>query len=108
MTPKVHVKKDDKVVVLSGKDKGKSGKVLKVIPRDNKVVVEGANIQKKHAKPTRNNPQGGVIEQEAPLYSSKVQLVCPRCDKPARVGARFLEDGKKVRDCKKCGEVIDK
>ncbi len=79
----------------------KTGKVLKVIPDERKVVVEGINIVKKHTKASRNNPQGGIVEQESPLHSSKVQLVCPRCNKPARIGSKFLEDGKKVRQCKK-------
>jgi len=99
---KVHVKNGDKVLILSGKDKDKTGKVLEVLPRSNKVIVEGINIVKKHQRPTRDNPQGGIIEKEGPIYSSKVMLVCPRCNKPARVGYRFLADGQKVRYCKNC------
>lgn len=105
---KVHVRKGDKVLILSGKDKDKTGKVLEVMPRAGKVIVEGVNIIKKHQRPTRDNPQGGIIEREAPIYSSKVMLVCPRCSKPARVGRQFLADGQKVRYCKNCGEVNEK
>lgn len=104
---KVHVKKGDRVHILSGKDKDKTGKVLEVLPRSGKVIVEGVNIVKKHQRPTRDNPQGGIIEKEAPIYSAKVMLVCPRCKKPTRVGHKFLADGQKVRFCKKCGEVAE-
>ncbi|KUK13579.1 MAG: 50S ribosomal protein L24 [Synergistetes bacterium] len=103
----MHVKKGDKVIVLSGKDKGKEGKVLKVFPKDNKVLVEGINIVKKHLRPTQKTPQGGIVPQEAPIYACKVMVICPACAKPTRVGHAFLEDGRKVRVCKKCGEVID-
>lgn len=108
MTPKVHVKSGDKVMVLSGKDKGKQGKVLSVFPKDSKVIVEGVNIIKRHTKPSRDNQQGGIIEKEAALNSAKVMLVCPRCKKPTRIAKKFLQDGVKVRQCKKCNEVIDK
>ncbi|MCD6364021.1 MAG: 50S ribosomal protein L24 [Synergistetes bacterium] len=103
----MHVKKGDRVRVLSGKDKGKEGKVLKVFPREGKVLVEGVNIVKKHVRPTQKTPQGGIISQEAPIYVCKVMVVCPACGNPTRVGHGFLEDGRKVRVCKKCGEVID-
>ena len=106
--PKIHVTKGDKVLVLSGKDRRKTGKVLEVMPRSGKVIVEGVNIIKKHQRPTRDNRQGGIIEREAPLYSSKVMLVCSRCNKPARIGHKFLADGQKVRYCKKCSEVNEK
>lgn len=102
---KVHVKRGDRVQILSGKDKDKTGKVLEVLPRSGKVIVEGVNVIKKHQRPTRDNPQGGIIDMEAPIYSAKVMLVCPRCKKPARVGRKFLADGEKVRFCKNCGEV---
>lgn len=108
MTPKVHVKSGDKVMVLSGKDKGKQGKVLSVFPKDSKVIVEGVNIIKRHTKPSRDNQQGGIIEKEAALNSAKVMLVCPRCNKPTRIAKKFLQDGVKVRQCKQCNEVIDK
>jgi large subunit ribosomal protein L24 len=108
MTPKVHVKSGDKVVVLSGKDKGKQGKILTVFPKESRVIVEGVNIVKRHTKPNRQNQQGGIIEKEAPINSSNVMLVCPRCNKPTRIAKKFLQDGQKVRQCKKCNEVIDK
>jgi len=104
----VRVKKDDLVEVISGKDKGKRGKVLKVLPRENKVVIQGVNIVKRHQRPIPQLREGGIIEREAPIYASKVMLVCPNCDKPTRVGMRFLDDGAKVRFCKKCGEIVDK
>ena len=101
------IKREDFVVVIAGKDKGKRGKVLRVIPKKQRVVVEGVNIVKKHQKPTANSP-GGIIEKPAPIHVSNVMLICPKCGTPTRVGFTFLEDGTKVRKCKKCGEVIDK
>ena len=103
---KVHVKTGDTVVVLSGKDKGKQGKVLQVSPKERKVIVEGLNIATKHVKPRRQGEQGGIVEAEAAMYASKVQLVCPKCSKATRTGHKFLEDGSKVRVCKTCGEEI--
>ncbi len=104
----VKIRKDDLVQVISGKDKGKRGKILKVIPKENKVLIQGINIVKRHQRPIPQLREGGIIEREAPIYASKVMIVCPSCDRPTRVGAKFLEDGTKVRVCKKCGEVIDK
>lgn len=103
----LRIKKGDTVKVLSGKDKDKKGRVLIVMPKEERVIVEGVNIIKKHQKPSRKYPQGGIIEKEASIHISKVLLVCPKCDRPTRIGVRFLEDGRKVRICKKCGEVID-
>ena len=99
------IKKDDKVVVLAGKDKGKQGKVLVANPKGGKVVVEGVNVATKHQKPQGQNREGGIIKIETPIYVSKVQLVCPKCGKGTRVGYK-LADGKKVRVCKKCGAEI--
>ena len=99
------IKKDDKVVVLAGKDKGKQGKVLVADPKGGKVVVEGVNVATKHQKPQGQNKEGGIIKIETPVYVSKVQLVCPKCGKGTRVGYK-LADGKKVRVCKKCGAEI--
>ncbi len=96
----VHVKKDDTVVILSGKDRGKKGKVLEVSPREQKVIVEGCNMVTKHVKPKRMGEQGGIVKAEAPLYACKVQLICPKCGKPTRIGHKIDEDGKKVRVCK--------
>ena len=103
---KVHVKSGDTVVVLSGKDKGKQGKVLQVSPKEGKVIVEGLNIATKHVKPRRQGEQGGIVEAEAAMYACKVQLVCPKCGKATRIGHKILEDGSKVRVCKSCGEEI--
>ena len=100
------IKKDDLVVVLSGKDKGKQGKVLAVLPSESKVIVEGVNIATKHKKPTSQTDQGGIVKKEAPIYACKVQRVCPKCNKPTRPAHKMLEGGKKVRVCKKCGAEI--
>jgi large subunit ribosomal protein L24 len=101
------VKKDDKVVVLSGKDKGKEGKVMRVEPSENKVVVQGVSIAMKHQKPSQSGQNrgnsGGIIKMETPLYASKVMPICPKCGKPTRVGYKVNEDGSKSRACKHCG-----
>ena len=102
------VKKDDLVMVISGKDRGKKGKVLKTYPSEKKVIVEGVNFTKKHQRPTNQYREGGIIERETPIYVSKVMVVCPNCDKPTRITHKILENGEKVRACKKCGEIIDK
>ena len=99
------IKKDDKVIVLSGKDKGKQGKVLVADPKAGKVIVEGVNTASKHQKPRKQGEEGGIIKVETPIYASKVQLVCPKCGKATRV-AHKITDGKKVRVCKKCGAEI--
>jgi large subunit ribosomal protein L24 len=100
------VRKDDVVVILSGKDKGRKGKVLSTLPKDNKVVVEGINVTKRHTKPRKRTDPGGIIEKECPIYASKVMRVCPKCQKPTRGGYNVTEDGTKSRVCKKCGELI--
>ena len=102
----ISIKKDDLVVVLSGKDKGKQGKVLAVLPSESKVIVEGVNVATKHKKPTSQTDQGGIVKKEAPIYACKVQRVCPKCNKPTRPAHKMLEGGKKVRVCKKCGAEI--
>ena len=103
------LRKNDNVVVISGRDRGKRGRVLKVLPAKNRVVVEGVNLIKRHTKP---NPQrqikGGLVEREAPLHASNVQVVCPECGKATRIGRRVLGDGRKVRICRKCEGVVDK
>ena len=101
----MNIKKDDKVVVLSGKDKGKQGKILVSDPKAAKVIVEGVNVATKHQKPRKQGEEGGIIKVETPIYASKVQLVCPKCGKATRVGHK-LADGRKVRVCKKCGAEI--
>ena len=103
---KLHVKKGDTVVVLSGKDKGKQGKIITAMPSKGKVVVEGVNKVKRHTKPSMKAPQGGILDKEMPLHVCKVQLVCPACNKPTRIGHKTV-DGKNARVCKKCGEVVD-
>lgn len=107
MENKVHVKKGDTVYVLSGKDKGKKGKVLSVFPSDSMVLVEGVNMSTKHKKPRSRYQQGGIIHQESPINSAKVMLVCDKCGKPTKVGKHILENGEKARECKKCKEIID-
>lgn len=105
---KLHVKKDDMVMVIAGKEKGKSGKVVRVLSDSGKVVVEGINMIKRHTRPNRVNSEGGIVEKEAPLNGSNVLLLCNACNEPARTGKRVLEDGSKVRFCKKCNEIVDK
>ena len=103
---KMSIKKDDLVVVLSGKDKGKQGKVLTVMPADRKVIVEGVNVVSRHTRPRKQGEEGGILKKEAPLYACKVQKVCPKCNKPTRPAHKMLADGKKVCVCKKCGAEI--
>ena len=102
---KMNIKKDDVVVVLSGKDKGKQGKVLEVMPKERKVVVEKINMVSRHTRPRKQGEEGGIIQKEAPLYACKVMRVCPKCDKPTRAASKIV-DGKKVRVCKHCGAEI--
>ncbi|MBU2499349.1 MAG: 50S ribosomal protein L24 [Proteobacteria bacterium] len=101
------IKKNDKVVVLSGKEKGKIGAVLKVDSNKGRVVVEKINIVKRHTKPGGKRAQGGILEKEAPIHISNLMLVCNKCAEPSRIGKRILEDGSKVRVCKKCAELLD-
>ena len=103
------IRRNDNVVVTTGKDRGKTGRVLRVVADKNRVVVEGANTIKRHTKPNpQRNIKGGVVEREAPLHASNVQLLCPECGKPTRIGRRILGDGRKVRICRKCEGVVDK
>jgi len=103
------IRKNDSVVVIAGKDRGKRGRVLKVLPVRNRVVVEGVNFIKRHTKPNPSRQiKGGVVEREASVHASNVQLVCPECEKPTRVGRKLLGDGRKVRICRKCEGVVDK
>ncbi|MEH7223766.1 50S ribosomal protein L24 [Bacillus sp. JJ1566] len=103
----MHVKKGDKVQVISGKDKGKQGVILESYPKKDRVLVEGVNIVKKHSKPSQANPQGGIISQEAPIHVSNVMPLDPKSGTPSRVGYKEV-NGKKVRVAKKSGEVLDK
>ena len=107
--PAPAIKKNDNVLVITGRDRGKRGRVLQVLPEKGRLVVEGVNFIKRH---TRANPQknvkGGIVEREAPLNASNVQLVCPECSSPTRIGRRLLDDGRRVRYCVKCKGVVDK
>ena len=105
---KLHIKKGDTVILLTGdeKDRKKTGKVLEVSPKEGKVIVEGINKVKKHVKPKKAGDPSGIIETESAVYACKVQLVCPKCNKPTRVGISISEDGEKSRCCKKCGKTF--
>ena len=103
---KMSIKKGDTVIVLSGKDKGKQGKVLEAMPADRKVIVEGINVVYRHTRPRKQGEEGGILKKEAPMYACKVQKVCPKCNKPTRPAHKMLADGKKVCVCKKCGAEI--
>jgi len=103
----VKIRKNDTVLVTTGKDRGKKGKVRRALPKDGRVVVEGLNMIKRHSRARRAARQAGIIELEAPIHVSNVMLVCDKCKKPARVGYRTLEDGRKVRICRACNEPID-
>ncbi len=102
----MHVVKNDMVKILTGKYSGKTGKVLKVFPDQNRLIVEGVNIIKKHTKPSQKNPQGGIIEKESTIHVSNVMVIDPKTNEPTRVGYKFLEDGTKVRISKKSGEML--
>ena len=103
------IRRNDTVVVMTGKDSGKRGRVLKVLPAKNRLIVEGVNIIKRHTRPNpQRNIKGGIVTREASLHASNVQLVCPECGKTTRVGRKLLNDGRKVRICRKCEGVVDK
>lgn len=104
---KFRIKKNDMVMVIAGKDKGKSGKVLRLIPKKNRVIVEKLNMVKRHMRPGAHSRQGGILEREAPIEISNLMLICSKCTDPTRVGYKILDDNRKVRYCKKCNEVID-
>ncbi|MDR1217771.1 MAG: 50S ribosomal protein L24 [Oscillospiraceae bacterium] len=102
----MNIRSDDTVVVLSGRDRGKRGKVLRVDRKGGKVVVEGVSVASRHQKPRKQGEEGGIIRKETPLYACKVMRVCPKCDKPTRTAFKLKEDGSKTRFCKKCGAEI--
>src|SRR6478609_10710471 len=104
---KLHVKKDDNVIVITGKDKGKKGRVIAAYPRQNRVLIEGVNLVKKHTRPSQTNPQGGIIEQEAAIHVSNVMHIDPKSGKVTRIGYKVLDNGKKVRIAKRSGAQID-
>ena len=103
------IRKNDSVIVITGRDRGKRGRVLRVLPEKRRVIVEGVNFIKRHTRPNpQKNIKGGIVEREAPLSASNVQLVCPECSNPTRVGRKLLDDGRRVRFCRKCKGVVDK
>lgn len=104
----MHVHREDTVVVLAGKDRGKKGRVLKIINKTEKVLVEKINMVKRHTRPNQELPQGGIVEKEAAIHASNLQVVCSKCGKPTRIASKTLASGKKARACKKCGEILDK
>jgi large subunit ribosomal protein L24 len=104
---KYRIKKNDTVKVIAGKDKGKTGKVMRIIPKSDRAIVERINMVKRHMKPSQQSRQGGILEREAPIPISNLMLVCSKCTDPTRVGYKTLDDDRKVRFCKKCNEVID-
>jgi len=108
LNKRLHIKSGDEVIVISGKDKGKKGKVLSVDLTGRKVVVEGINMATKHTRPRAQGQTGGIIHQEAPLYACKVMHICKSCGKPTRIGYKILENGQKLRMCKNCLEVFEK
>lgn len=101
-----HIKKNDTVIAIAGKDKGKKGKVLKVFPKESRALVEGLNFVKRHTRKTREDTQGGIVEKENPIHISNLLIYCSRCDHSTRTGITFLKDGTKSRFCKRCNEVI--
>ncbi len=103
----MRIRKDDTVVIIAGKDRGKKGKVRRALPDEDRVIVEGLNMIKRHSRARRATRQAGIIELEAPVRVSDVMLMCSKCGNPTRVNFRFLDDGKKVRICNSCREVID-
>ncbi len=107
MTHTVKIKKDDKVKIIAGKDRGKIGKVLKVNRKDSRILVENINMTKHHQRPNAKNRQGGIVERETPVRLANAMLMCNKCMTPIRVKMQRLEDGKKVRVCRKCSEIID-
>ncbi len=106
-TMKIRIKKDDKVKVLTGKDKGKIGKVLKIVKKTNRVIIENINVVKVNQRPTQANPQGGIVEKNMPIHVSNLMIMCNSCVKPTRISMKLLEDGKRVRICKQCNQQID-
>lgn len=106
MNKKLHVRKGDNVIVLSGKDKGKKGKVLSVMPKSGKVIVEGVAMATKHKKPRSQTDLGGILHQETPIYACKVMHICDKCGEPTRIARKVLDDGSIVRVCKKCNEIL--
>jgi len=106
MALKMRIKQNDRVMVIAGNDKGKTGKVLKVFPAKQRAIVEGVRFIKRHTKPTQTNQQGGIIEKEAPINMTNLMVYCDKCSRGVKIGSKLLDDGSRVRVCKKCGEMI--
>ena len=104
----MHVHREDTVLVLTGKDKGKKGRVIRLFPKDDKALVEKINMVKRHTRPNQQMPQGGIVEKESPVHVSNLQVVCAKCGKATRIAHKLLASGQKTRVCKKCGEILDK
>jgi len=104
----MHVHREDTVVILAGKDRGKKGRVIRLFPKVEKALIEKINMVKRHTRPTQQMPQGGILEKEAPVHISNLQVVCGKCGKATRIAHKILADGQKTRICKKCGEILDK
>jgi large subunit ribosomal protein L24 len=104
---KYHIKKNDTVMVIAGKEKGKTGKVMRIVTKKDRVIVEKLNMVKRHMRPGQNSRQGGILEKESPIHISNLMLVCSKCTDPTRVGYKLLDDNQKVRYCKKCSEIIE-
>jgi len=102
----MNIRKNDQVVVVSGVHKGKKGKVLKVFPKESRILIEGVNLIKRHTRPSQKSPQGGIVEKEAPIHASNAMVICGKCNSKTRVGKKVLSDKKIARVCKKCGEMI--
>jgi len=102
----MNIRKNDQVMIISGVHKGKKGKVLKVFPKENRILVEGVNLIKRHTRPSQKSPQGGIVEKEAPIHASNAMVICGKCNQTTRVAKKVLSDNKIARVCKKCGEMI--
>jgi len=108
MRGRFSLKKNDLVMVIAGREKGKSGRILRVFPQKNRALIEKINFIKRHTRPGGQTRQGGIVEKEAPIHVSNVMVICEKCNLPIRVGKKILDDGRKVRICRKCGELLDK
>ncbi len=104
----MHVHRDDTVLVLTGKDRGKKGRIIRLFPLKNKALIEKINMVKRHTRPNQQMPQGGIVEKESPIHISNLKVICSKCGKPTRVGYKKLNENKSTRICKKCGEILDR
>jgi large subunit ribosomal protein L24 len=103
----LHIRKNDSVMVIAGRERGKTGKVLKVMPKENRALIERVNLVKRHARPRGPQQPGGILEKEAPIHLSNLMVMCDKCNAPVRVGRKILGDGSKARICRRCGEAVD-